>query len=703
MSETVTAVSGAALDRGRELRAAGEYAEALAVFAAMLDRLDLGQQAVASRDAWRPADEIVAAVVLGGSEADWVRAAGLVTAGDPGACETVARTLLNAAECLIETKRRNLAIDIYRKVLDRFGSSAEPSMQPCIARALWSLALNLDKDGRPEQGLDALRTLVVRFIDTEDERLSNLAAAGLGRKAIVLMRIGRKEEAVATYRELAARRVEAISPQLANLTGHSLITVAAHAAQAHQTVETLAVVDDLLERFPQPDTARLRANVATGLYLKGVALNEMGESDQALAVYRELIGRFADDEQVMIRAKVVDAMLQEAAIIDQDGSRDEAEEALDQTLTYLADATEPELVRKRIHSLVSRAELLDQTGREAEELVVHHNLVQTYLALDPGDRDHKTLERVIWSVLTRARVVDELHPRTSALVDQLVVVLSDVTEPGASESEPKPGLVPDAEIAGLLAELYQRPFWFEFATSSTDPAGLEAMQETALLLYDRTAGWLQLTGGDHEAPAFVAAMLIRQIADGYALLAHPWTTDQKTGLNLPLAIAVEWAIREAHLDEWATGHGHPLELSDSQELAEELIRQNAERVQGTDPDYVTRLMISVRRYQMLLKLCDSPAGRAALNTPQMRSLIDQQLDHTRTFAAHFASHHQDAAGLGVLCVLIAEAYFVASRTPLSSSQDVFPSPAFARQLLTHSDAYRWMDGHGIELPGLLAE
>ncbi len=700
MSRT-TELTGAALNRGQELRAAGQHADALAVYASTLDRLGVGLGA-AGRQTWWPAGETVAAVGLEGGEGDWTQAAWLVAAGDPEACGAVARTLFNAAGCLVGTARRGLAIDLYQEIVDRFSAIAEPSMQRLVAGALWSLALNLEKDERLGEGLDALDALVARFSDAADDRLRSLVGFALSHKAVVMTRTGQVEKAVAAHRELAAQRFEAIDPRLADVTASSLLTVAGHAAQAGRSVETLAVLDDLLERFPRPVREKQRKYVASGLYLKAVVLNELGESDQALGVYGVLIDRFANDEPAVIRLRVVDAMQNKVAILDRDGSRHEADELLDEILGYLAGSVEPELVRKRVQSLAARAMVLDQAGREAEELLVHNNLVETYLGLAPEDRDQETLDRVIGSVLTRARVPDNLHPRTSALVDQLVMILTDVTDPDASQSEPERGPVPEQEIAGLLTDLYQRQFWFEFATSTTDPASLKTMQETALVLYERTGTWMQLTGGDQEAPVSVAVMLIRQIADGYALLAHPWTADQKARLNLPLRIGVEWAMREAHLDDWATEHGHRLDLPDSQELAEELMEQHVEREQ-TGPDLVTPFMISVRRYQMLLALCDSPAGQVALRTPQIRSLTEQQLEPARAFAGYIGSHDQDAAGIGVLCLLIAEAYFVASHAPVSASRDLFPNPAFARRLLRITDAYEWINNQGIELPNLLAE
>jgi hypothetical protein len=193
-------------------------------------------------------------------------------------------------------------------------------------------------------------------------------------------------------------------------------------------------------------------------------------------------------------------------------------------------------------------------------------------------------------------------------------------------------------------------------------------------------------------------MLIRQIADGYALLARRWSKSWRAKLSLPSSLLLEFAIQRFGIAEWAAEQGHPLHVSDSTELAEELLQSDHEWSETSDPDLASAFIASVRHYEMLAVLCDSPSGRAALHLPELKSFASVEINEARQFAAWTWQQEEEAAGVAAARIFIAQAYFVAAHDTVPTSNDIFPSREILREMLGQTDAYAWLEHHDIELP-----
>jgi hypothetical protein len=305
----------------------------------------------------------------------------------------------------------------------------------------------------------------------------------------------------------------------------------------------------------------------------------------------------------------------------------------------------------------------------------------------------------VLALLQKVMSVCAVDPaRSAAVVDQLAELLQDVTDPPSAPPQPQTDSLPEEEIAVLLTELCNGDCWMEFATAGDDPSSLAAMESKALTLYRQTAAWL---GSDTEAwntPALGAVTLIRQIADGYALLARRWSKSWRARLSLPSSLLLEFAMRQFGIAEWAAEQGHPLRLSDSADLAEELIQSEHERSESWNPDLATAFIASVSHYEMLADLCDSPSGRRAMHIPELRSFASGRINDARQFAGWAWQQQEDAAGAAAARIFIAQAYFVATHDTMSSSQDIFPSREMLREMLRQTDAYAWLEDHDVELP-----
>jgi hypothetical protein len=230
------------------------------------------------------------------------------------------------------------------------------------------------------------------------------------------------------------------------------------------------------------------------------------------------------------------------------------------------------------------------------------------------------------------------------------------------------------------------------------------MANRALELYRETAGWL--TGhiaaelSDSDGPAIAAAWLVRHFADGYALLARRWDPPARNQLSLPSQLLMELAIGQGGVAEWAEAQGHPLELPDSPDLAEEFVEDNRRQIEDFDweAQIAPSFLAYVHLYEMLLMLCDSASGRAALQDHSLKDWACRRLSDSRTTAGWVGQQLEDAAGVAATRILIAEAYFVATHGAAGSAHSLFPSREELRELLIETEAYEWLETQDIELP-----
>jgi hypothetical protein len=224
------------------------------------------------------------------------------------------------------------------------------------------------------------------------------------------------------------------------------------------------------------------------------------------------------------------------------------------------------------------------------------------------------------------------------------------------------------------------------------------MESTALGLYRQTAAWLQAGPADLDTPALGAVVVVRQIADGYALLANSWGEASRAPLSLPSSLLLGFGMQRAGIAEWAAEHGHPLELSDDPELAEALVEGERDQSKAWDLDLAAAFVASLHHYEMLALLCDSPSGRAALHIPELKGFAAGQINDARQSAGWTWHHAEEAAGVAAARIFIAQAYFVATRETVSSSDDIFPSRETLGAVLRQSDAYAWLERQDVELP-----
>ena len=249
--------------------------------------------------------------------------------------------------------------------------------------------------------------------------------------------------------------------------------------------------------------------------------------------------------------------------------------------------------------------------------------------------------------------------------------------------------------------------WFE-ATDEEPPR--DTMAERASELYRLTETWT-LADEDEaagEAAQFAASML-RDIADGYAMLTRQLTSEQRRALPLPQRAESQRAqlIRTFGADDWAAEHGYRVLLTQPAGGVGDAgsCEEQSHDVGGWTQDAFLRFFLtSAHRHDLLAVACDSPTGRQALSHDLFGQHAAQQISEARRWARQATLHMPpEAASAAVTALLMAQGFFVASHGATTSSIDLFPGRALLRDRLHKEHTHNWLLERDAELPQWLAE
>jgi tetratricopeptide (TPR) repeat protein len=699
----MTARARSVFDRAKALEREARDAEALLGYAAVVEQFgaplgDALREELAGAAASVKPDRAVGEVASAGIT-DAPLAERQLGQADVETGQVVAWALICLGLTFERLDRPEAALVAYDELAARFGATEHPLTLVRVAWAMYDKALVLVRLKRTEEAIETFDAVISEFADATDRRVRPRVSWSLWKKSGLLGAVGRTAEVPAQYESLVAPADEVIDPDLGDIVAWCMLAVARQLRAAGRVQDELRVYDDVVARFERSEDEAVRLRVAQAFAMKAYSFGLAGEREQAVAVCDEMLDRFRDSDQVAIRDLLADSLSRKARELEALDRVTDAVAALDDSLLLLADSREPQLLRRKIDCLLEKASLLDRANRESEAIVVFDSVISAYAELPADDRDDRARGNAVLAALHKVTSACSVDPAKAAgVVDRLRDLLGDVTAPPSTPPPPRSKPIAEEEIAARLTELYDGNCWVQFATSGDDPPSLAAMQRTALGLYRQTENWLDAGADAWDTPALGAVTLIRQIADGYALLSRRWSQAGRAKLSLPSSLLLEYAMQRFGIAEWAADHGHPLQLSDSTELAEDLIQSEHERSETWDPDLASAFIASVRHYEMLTVLCDSPSARTALHTPELQSFASARINDARQFAGWAWQHQDAAAGVAAARIFIAQAYFVATHDTVPTSNDIFPSPETLRRMLLQTDAYAWLEHQDVELP-----
>jgi hypothetical protein len=396
------------------------------------------------------------------------------------------------------------------------------------------------------------------------------------------------------------------------------------------------------------------------------------------------------------------------------GRGNEAIASYDKTLALLANASEPEVPDGTVAVLLSKGQMLGQLQRVEEAIVVYDSAVSAYRTARAAGGGTEVLWAAVLALVNKLERLCALDRSEEAheLRAQLIALLGDVDDTSSDGDRSDTGSVSEVQLAAAVADVSKDGEcwrWFE-ARSEKPPR--ELMTERAIELYRLSEVWAMPGAEESGLAAHAAASMLRDIADGYAMLTRRLTPADRATLPLPQRGDAQRTqlIRTLGVDEWAAEHGHPLALPthtpDIDEADPEDVQlldsRRSEAVDSTE-GFVRFFLISVYTYDLLTVLCDSPTGRVAFENENFRNRASWQIARARKWVRWIAPYLEDAEGAAVACVFIAQAFFLASHGEVSSRATLLPGVSTLRDLLRQSGSYDWLIAQTAELPQWLTQ
>jgi tetratricopeptide (TPR) repeat protein len=631
---------------------------------------------------------------------------------EPGVRERVAYARLLEGLSLARLGRREQAIAVYDDLIARYGGSTDAKTGLRVAWALSNRGVMLKRLGRREEAIAAYDELIARAGRAREPELRLRTSWGLWNKGSLLEELSRSAEADSVYEQLIERHDEGLDGELDRKVGWRMAVRARKASQSGDTRALFRLCDELVERFGDASDPGLQLNVLGALSQRAAELERLGRDDEALATYEEIVARFGDATNADLRERLAATLTNKALRMAELGRGREAIAAYDEALALLDGASEPQLRDRAVEVLLSKGQTLWRLDREEEALVVYNSALSAYNAARAAGGGTDALWAAVLTLFYKLGELCALGRSEEAgdLRAELVGLLGDVGKTTADSGRSQPRGAPEAELAAVFADVLNRgDCWRTFEGAGEERP--QVMAERAIELYRLTEPWALPTGEQSGLAAHLAASMLRDIADGYAMLASPSTPAERSALPLPQRGENQRTqlIRRFGVDGWAADLGHPLALPESAEhveptaAPEQQLEQARSLALESASSFARFFLVAAHTHDLLVVLCDSPTGRDALQDQHVRSHATRQIADARKWVRRLMPHLGGAAGATAASVLIAQAFFLASHAKVSSSADLYPTTPMLRDLLRENETYAWLSDQELELPPWITE
>ncbi|HEX5246428.1 MAG TPA: hypothetical protein VFW41_04790 [Gaiellaceae bacterium] len=628
--------------------------------------------------------------------------------------EVVAKGLLNRALAIGRLGRPIDEIEAYEDMVARYGDSNDPKTRRHVAWALYDKAVTLRDLDRVTEALAAFDELVARFQSANEEEIRPRVSWGLWSKSHLLDKLGRSEESAPIYDELIARGDEKLDPSLGEIVIWCLWEKQSTLDRDGTREAQLAVLNDLISRFADSDDEDQQSTVVSAFGMKAYTLGELGREQDKLETYDELVARFGGSPDPAIVKAVAQNLDRKALALDRLDRVDEALIAYDEALTMLDRLEAQERVPVLVDILFDKAKTLWDGDREAEAVVVFDSTVTAYVSgVSAEARTPETTATAVLALLYKVLALAKLEPggAIELVPEQLLDVLGDARQSAGGTPE-RTGHETESDLASLLAEVHGGDCWLWFATADNDASTRAKMAERALDLYRRTDAWLNGDVETWEESPVLASFVLRNVADGYAILSRWWSDRDRSTLPLPTRPLVEWTMRLAGIDEWAAEQGHPLDLRESTDDVEAMLDEQRTKMleqlgSSDDADagdkVASAFVATAHNYDLFRIIADSERGREAARDDRIRAFAGWQVSNARAWGGWARERIDEAGGATAAMVLMTQSFFVVSHGAASSSAELFPNRSTLRELLKHSDSLEWLRSQEAELPSWLSE
>lgn len=619
--------------------------------------------------------------------------------------------LLEEIQALFDNGRHIDTVARCEEAVHRFTDDASPLVRERVAYALLLEGLSMANLARRDEAIRVYEELFSRYGSSTDPKMRRHAAWALNNRAFTLKELGRREQSLVAYDELIERFRDEREPEIRQRVSWALWNEAGLLDELSRSQEADSVRDELIARRDEGLDVELDRNIAWCLQHRGWALWRAGDVEQALEAYEEPRARFCDATDVWLRRGVAASLSDKAALLDELGRVDDALSTYDDSFALLGQGTDPELRELAVIVLHRKGDALWRANRFETAIVVFDGALAAYREATTSGGGPNVVWAAIAAVfnkLSRLCALDRGEQAGHAR-DQLTASLGDVCELSLGDARSGAHATSERELAAIFAEVFNGGECWRWFEETDEQPPTDAMAERAIELYCLTEPWaLADDAATGDASQFAAGML-RDIADGYAMLTRQLTVEERRALPLPQRAESkrEQLIRAFGADDWAAEHGYPLLLTEPAGDVEDAAscEEQSRDVGGWSQDAFLRFFLTLAyRHDVLAPICDSPTGRRALTDEYFGQHAAQQISEARRWVGQVKLHMPpEAAGAAVTALLMAQGFFLASQGAVASSAELFPDRALLRACLHKAHTYDWLLHQDVELPGWLAE
>ncbi|WP_428276389.1 helix-turn-helix domain-containing protein [Candidatus Palauibacter sp.] len=204
--------------------------------------------------------------------------------------DLLAKALVEKSNLLCRLRRFDEVIVAHDEAVVRFVPDRSPALRRAVADALLNKAVCLRESGRPDDALDAC-TELIHAHGVNDSAVSVVAARAL--RALLLGELDQTAHEMAAYDELDRLSVSghASSPPILDLIAGARLTKAARFCRLGRWDESIAECDRLVADFGECSSARLWEMTGKSMLLKSSALGVLGRSQEQRSTCDEVLNR----------------------------------------------------------------------------------------------------------------------------------------------------------------------------------------------------------------------------------------------------------------------------------------------------------------------------------------------------------------------------------------------------------------------------
>jgi hypothetical protein len=467
--------------------------------------------------------------------------------------------------------------------------------------------------------------------------------------------------------------------------------------------EVVALCADLLEQVDVESVTPGWSDALRTVFRQAVALARAGGKDSALRVIELMKHRLAAAEDTKVKVFLGAVIMFEAEIRGSQGEHVEAIAAYEEALSLLSVSSRATLRGSSINALIGKARELDSLRRYAEEIVVLDGALAAVKAADEQAAGKRAKQAGMATLFKLDAYLNlKRNPEALELGASLRAALADLP-PQPSGAATDEEVVSEALLAQAVAEIVNDGrCWAVF--DGVETIATAVATERAVKLYRISEPWAFSDIGP-PGPVDMAAALVREVADGYALLAGPQGSSDTSDLPLPKQAGIQRdrLLHTSDVDQWAREHGYPLVLRtpDFDDDAEPTLVAAAERPgwENAEESFVRGIMRSLVEIELVDILNQSLGGREALRDKLFSALASKELSTARQWLQQLAplGESDPRVGMTIGFQVFARGLFVASHAS-EDEHSGLPSTARLRQLLHETGGYDWLVSRQVPLP-----